>query len=189
MRAKVIIKFFRKLQEDKYLLPKIFKYIITPITPCYRARYNHKMAPHDLTVRSTILQQIRCNRSGEAKDSSKSRPSEHLLLGSKVSCALDQFATGRHLEQPHLNGEIALHKSDYIPAYYERAIREVEWTSTGHSSEQYWFIICTSTGLSSDQYWSTQWPVLVEKPTLYKRIPASSPTLFSFTRRHVVYST
>ena len=86
-------------------------------------------------------------------------------------------------------GEIAHHKSDYIPAYYERAIREVEWTSTGHSSEQYWFLICTSTGLSSDQYWSAQWPVLVEKPTLYKRIPASSPTLFSFTRRHVVYST
>jgi len=82
------------------------------------------MALRNLTVRSTILQQIRCNRSRKAKDSSKSRPSEHLLLGSKVSCALDQFATGRHLEQPHLNGEIALHKSDYIPAYYERAIRE-----------------------------------------------------------------
>ena len=86
-------------------------------------------------------------------------------------------------------GEIADHKSDYIPAHYERATRVVEWTSTGHSSEQYWFVICTSTGLSSDQYWSAQWPVLVEKPTLYKRIPASSPALFSFTRRHVVYST
>jgi len=55
------------------------------------------MALRNLTVRSTILQQIRCNRSGEAKDSSKSRPSKRLLLGSKVSCALDQFATGRHL--------------------------------------------------------------------------------------------
>ena len=62
-----------------------------------------------------------------------------------------------------------------------------KWTSTGHSSEQYWFVICTGTGRSSEQYWSTQWPVLVEKPTLHKRIPASSPTRFSFTQRHVVY--
>ena len=37
-----------------------------------------------------------------------------------------------------------------------RAIREGKRTSTGHSSEQYWFVIYTSTGLSSDQYWSTQ---------------------------------
>jgi len=55
------------LQEDKYLLPKIFKYIITPITPCYRARYNHKMAPHDLTVRSTILQQNTMQSLGGSK--------------------------------------------------------------------------------------------------------------------------
>ena len=87
-----------------------------PITPCYRARYNHKMALRNLTLRSTILRQIRCNRSGEAKDSSKSRPSRHLLLGSEVSCALHQSTIGRHLEQPHLNGEIGHHKLDYIPA-------------------------------------------------------------------------
>ena len=37
-----------------------------------------------------------------------------------------------------------------------RAIRVVERTSTGHSSEQYWFVIYTSTGLSFDQYWSAQ---------------------------------
>ena len=37
-----------------------------------------------------------------------------------------------------------------------RAIRERKRTSTGHSSEQYWFVIYTSTGLSSDQYWSAQ---------------------------------
>ena len=86
-----------------------------------------------------------------------------------------------------LTREIADHQSDYIPAYYERAIREEKRTSTSHSSEQYWFVICTSTGLSSDQYWSTQRPVLVEKPILYKKITPSSPTRFFFTRRHVVY--
>lgn len=37
-----------------------------------------------------------------------------------------------------------------------------------------------------DQYWSTQRPVLVENLP-YKRIPTSSPTRFSFTRRHGVY--
>ena len=46
-----------------------------------------------------------------------------------------------------------------------RAIRERKRTSTGHSSEQYWFVICTSTGLSSDQYWSELRPVLVSSVT------------------------
>ena len=63
---------------------------------------------------------------GGSKRQLKKQTFKAPILGSKVSCALDQATTGRHLEQPHLNGEIALHKSDYIPAYYERAIREVE---------------------------------------------------------------
>ena len=84
--------------------------------------------------------------------------------------------------------EIADHQSDYIPDYYERAIREGKRTSTGHSSEQYWFVICTSTGLSSDQYWSTHRPVVVRIATLYKGIPPTSPTLFPFARSRMIYT-
>ena len=69
-----------------------------------------------------------------------------------------------------------------------RAIREEKRTSTGHSSEQYWFVVCTSTGLSSDQYWSTHRPVVVRIATLYKGIPPTSPTLFPFARSRMIYT-
>lgn len=158
MRAKVIIKFFRKLQEGKYLLPKIFKYIITPITRCYRARYIHKTALRNLTVRSTILQQIRCNRSGKAKDSSKSRSSTHLLLGSEAPCALDQSTTGRQLKQSHLNGgnsppQIRLYSSQ-LDESYKRG-----------ETNQYWSLIGAVLVRNIYQYWSELRPVLVNSVT------------------------
>ena len=158
MRAKVIIKFFRKLQEDKYLLPKIFKYITTLITPCYPAIYNHKIALRNLTVRSTILQQIRCNRSREAKDSSKSRPSAHLLLGSEAPCALDQSTTGRQLKQSHLNGgnsppQIRLYSSQ-LDESYKRG-----------ETNQYWSLIGAVLVRNIYQYWSELRPVLVSSVT------------------------
>ena len=52
---------------------------------------------------------------------------------------------------------------------------------------QYWSLIGAVLVRNMYQYWSTQRPVLVKKPTLYKRSPTSSPTRFSFTRRHVIY--
>lgn len=87
-----------------------------------------------------------------------------------------------------LTREIADHQSDYITAYYERAIREEKRTSTSHSSEQYLFVICTSTRLSSDQYWSAHRPVLVRIATLYNGIPPTSPTLFPFARSRMIYT-
>ena len=158
MRAKVIIKFFRKLQEDKYLLLKIFKYLIAPITPCYIARYNHKMAPPNLAVRSTILQQIRCNHSGKAKDSSKSRPSAHLLLGSEAPCALDQSTTGRRLEQSHLNGR----NSTVQIRLYTSLLRE---GYKGGKTNQYWSLIGAVLVRDMYQYWSELRPVLVSSVT------------------------
>ena len=158
MRAKVIIKFFRKLQEDKYLLLKIFKYLIAPITPCYIARYNHKMAPPNLAVRSTILQQIRCNRSRKAKDSSKSRSSTHLLLGSEAPCALDQSTTGRQLEQSHLN-----ERNSRPPIrLYPRLLRE---GYKGGKTNQYWSLIGAVLVRNIYQYWSELRPVLVSSVT------------------------
>lgn len=158
MRAKVIIKFFRKLQEYKYLLPKIFKYVISPITPCYPATYNQKMALRNLTVRSTILQQIRCNRSRKAKDSSKSRPPTHLLRGSEAPCALDQSTTGRQLKQSHLNGrnstpQIRLYTSP-LREGYKRG-----------ETNQYWSLIGAVLVRSMYQYWSELRPVLVSSVT------------------------
>ena len=158
MRAKVIIKFFRKLQEDKYLLPKIFKYITTPITICYPAIYNHKMALRNLTVRSTILQQIRCNRSRKAKDSSKSRSSTHLLLGSEAPCALDQSTTGRQWEESHFNGgnstpQIRLYTSQLDEGY------------KGGRMNQYWSLIGAVLVRNIYQYWSELRPVLVSSVT------------------------
>ena len=158
MRAKVIIKFFQKLQEDKYLLLKIFKYLIAPITRCYRARYIHNTALRNLTVRSTILQQIRCNHSGKAKDSSKSRPSAHLLLGSEAPCALDQSTTGRLLEQSHLNGR---NSTPQIRLYYS-LLRE---GYKGGKTNQYWSLIGAVLVRGMYQYWSELRPVLVNSPT------------------------
>ena len=54
---------------------------------------------------------------------------------------------------------------------------------------QYWSLIGAVLVRNIYQYWSELRPVLVEKPILYKKITPSSPTRFSFTRRHVVYST
>ena len=158
MRAKAIIKFFRKLQEDKYLLLKIFKYVIASITYCYIARYNHKMALRNLTVRSTILQQIRYNRSGKAKDSSKSRPSAHLLLGSEAPSALDQSTTGRQLEQSHLNGR----NSTPQIGLYTSLLRE---GYKGGKTNQYWSLIGAVLVRSMYQYWSELRPVLVSSVT------------------------
>ena len=158
MRAKVIIKFFRKFQEDKYLLPKIFKYMTTLITPCYPAIYNHKMALRNLTVRSTILQQIRCNRSEKAKDSSKSRPSTHLLLGSEAPCTLDQSTTGRHLEQPHLNGGNSAPQIRLYPSQLDESDKREE-------TNQYWSLIGAVLVRNIYQYWSEPRPVLVNSVT------------------------
>ena len=158
MRAKVIIKFFRKLQEDKYLLPKIFKYITAPITPCYPATYSHKMALRNLTVRSTILQQIRCNRSRKAKDSSKSRSSTHLLLGSEAPCALDQSTTGRQWEESHFNGK----NSGSQIRLYTSPLRE---GYKGGRMNQYWSLIGAVLVRNMYQYWSELRPVLVSSVT------------------------
>ena len=158
MRAKVIIKFFRKLQEDKYLLLKIFKYVMASITPCYLARYNHKMTLRNLTIRSTILQQIRYNRSGKAKDSSKSRPSAHLLLGSEAPSALDQSITGRQLEQSHLNGR----NSTPQIRLYTSLLRE---GYKGGKTNQYWSLIGAVLVRDMYQYWSELRPVLVSSVT------------------------
>ena len=158
MRAKVIIKFFRKLQEDKYLLPKIFKYITTLIIPCYPAIYNHKMVLHNLTVRSTILQQIRCNRSRKAKDSSKSRSSTHLLLGSEAPCALDQSTTGRQLKQSHLNGR---NSAPQIRLYTS----QLDESDKREETNQYWSLIGAVLVRNIYQYWSELRPVLVSSVT------------------------
>ena len=158
MRAKVIIKFLRKSQEDKYLLPKIFKYITTLITPCYPATYNHKMALRNLTVRSTILQQIQCNRLRKAKDSSKSRPPTHLLLGSEAPCTLDQSTTGRQLKQSHRNGR----NSTPQIRLYTSPLRE------GYKREgtnQYWSLIGAVLVRNMYQYWSELRPILVSSVT------------------------
>lgn len=158
MRAKVIIKFFRKLQEDKYLLLKIFKYITTLITPCYPATYNHKIALCNLTVRSTILQQIRCNRSRKAKDSSKSRPSTHLLLGPEAPCALDQSTIGRQWEEAHFNGK----NSRSQIRLYTSPLRE---GYKGGRMNQYWSLIGAVLVRNIYQYWSELRPVVVSSVT------------------------
>ena len=158
MRAKVIIKFFRKLQEDKYLLLKIFKYIIAPITPCYIARYNYKMAPPNVAVRSTILQQIRYNHLRKAKDSSKSRPSTHLLLGLEAPCALDQSTTGRQLEQSHLNERNCRSQNRLYPSLLREGYK-------GGKTNQYWSLIGAVLVRDKYQYWSELRPVLVNSPT------------------------
>ena len=158
VRAKVIIKFFRKLQEDKYLLSKIFKYVTTLITSCYPATYNHKMALRNLAVRSTILQQIRCNRSRKAKDSSKSRSSTHLLLGSEAPCALDQFAAGRHLRQLHPNRG---NSTPQIRLYTS----QLEESDKIEETNQYWSLIGAVLVRSMYQYWSELRPVLVSSVT------------------------
>ena len=158
MRAKVIIKFFRKLQEDKYLLHKIFKYVTTLITHCYPATYNHKMTLRNLTVRSTILQQIRCNRSRKAKDSSKSRPSTHLLLGSEAPCALDQSTTGRQLKQSHLNGR---NSAPQIRLYTS----QLDESDKREETNQYWSLIGAVLVRNIYQYWSELRPVLVSSVT------------------------
>ena len=145
------------------------------------------MVLRNLTVRSTILQQIRCNRSRKAKDSSKSRSSTHLLLGSEPPYALDQSTIGRHLEQSHLNGR---NSTPQIRLYTS----QLDESDKREETNQYWSLIGAVLVRNIYQYWSELRPVLVSsvtstgwKPTLYKRIPASFPTRFSFTRRHVVY--
>ena len=158
MRAKVIIKFLRKSQENKYLLPKIFKYITTLITPYYPATYTHKMVLRNLTVRSTILQQIRCNRSRKAKDSSKSRSSTHLLLGSEAPYVLDQSTIGRHLEQSHLNGR---NSTPQIRLYTS----QLDESDKREETNQYWSLIGAVLVRNIYQYWSELRPVLVSSVT------------------------
>ena len=158
MRAKVIIKFLRKSQEDKYLLPKIFKYITTLIIPCYPAIYNHKMVLRNLTVRSTILQQIRCNRSRKAKDSSKSRSSTHLLLGSEAPYALNQSTTGRQLKQSHLNGRNSAPQIRLYTSQLDESYKRGE-------TNQYWSLIGAVLVRNMYQYWSELRPILVSSVT------------------------
>lgn len=128
------------------------------ITPCYLARYNHKMTLRNLTIRSTILQQIRYNRSGKAKDSSKSRPSAHLLLGSEAPSALDQSITGRQLEQSHLNGR----NSTPQIRLYTSLLRE---GYKGGKTNQYWSLIGAVLVRNMYQYWSELRPILVSSVT------------------------
>ena len=116
------------------------------------------MVLRNLTVRSTILQQIRCNRSRKAKDRSKSRSSTHLLLGSEAPWALDQSTTGRQLKQSHLNGgnsrsQIRLYTSPLWEGY------------KGGRMNQYWSLIGAVLVRSMYQYWSEPRPVLVWTPT------------------------
>ena len=67
-----------------------------------------------------------------------------------------------------------------------RAIRERKRTSTGHSSEQYWFVIYTSTGLSSDQYWLKNPPYIrgfQQAPLPYS--PSLGGTWYIYVKREV----